>query len=160
MNQLLTTFLAATYSLPQARSRLVTLKNYLLGQFFNYKMDSNHPLGPEEMAWLNQLGNDFYKNFNKINMYQVLASLEKEIKKIQPVIIYLPFEMPLSDRKQLGIWLRANISPTTIFDLKFDPNLIAGCALSNRGTYKDYSLRDKIDKRRAEVISSMKGFLK
>lgn len=158
-NQLVDTFLASTYSLSQVRSNLSILKNYLLNQFFNSKLQGDG-INPEDINWLKSLGTDFYKNFNKTNVYEQLEAIEKEIKKIPPLIIYIPFDMPDEEKIKLGIWLRTNISPTIIYDLRFDSNLIAGCALSSRGIYKDYSLKDNIDKRRDEVISSMKSFLK
>lgn len=151
-------FLANNYSLSQARKRLLVLRAFLSKRFFNSLDNTN--ISEQDLAWLNSLGEDFYKNFNKLNVYQMLGLLEKELNQIQVLTIYIAFDMPEDQLDQLGVWLRTNTKPNILFEIKHDPNLMAGSALSWKGIYKDYSIKLRIDQNRDAILASFKSFLK
>jgi len=160
---ILNKFLEKTYYKGQITKRFEVLKGYLQNKFFN---SPQPPISPEDSDWLNSLGEDFSqqagtsgsKNFTKLNIYQLLSKLEKNIKELRVLTVYLSFEMPDSEKDKLGSYLRANFKTDLIFEIKLDPNLIGGAAFSWKGIYKDYSLRSRIDQNHEQILSSLKSF--
>lgn len=159
-NTLLTTFLKNTYSTSQVIERLLLLKQSLETRFFNLQPEKNPTASREELDWLNSLGEDFYQHFTKLNSYEVLGGLEKDIKKISKITIYLTCILPVEEINRLGIWIRKNVSGMVLLEIKLDQSLIAGCALSFNGVYRDYSLRARIEKSKGEILESLKTYLK
>ena len=165
-NNILSLFLNQTYYKSQITRRLKVLKGFLENKFFN---SPKHEVSPEDTAWLQSLGEDFYnseavsssayKNFTKLNVYQILAKLEKDIKELQTLTVYVPFEMPDAEKDKLGAYLRANFKKDLIFEIKLDPELIGGTALTWKGVYKDYSLRARIDQNNEAILASLNTFL-
>lgn len=130
-----------TYSTQQLRSRLRALKNYFDEKFFG----QNQTLNKEDQDWIKNLNSDFLNQFTKINTAEKLEDLQKEINNLAPLIVYIAYEIPKEHVEKIGVWLRENVNPKLIFEIKLDPNLIGGIALSKGGVYKDYSLRARIE---------------
>ncbi len=154
-DKILTTFLKETYYQGQISHRLQVLRDSLLKHFFNAPQVQISQLDSD---WLKSLGDDFFKNFTKLNVYQVLTKLEKDAKNLQTLTVYLPFEMPDEEKNKLGLYLRTNFKKDLIFEIKLDLDLIGGAALSWKGVHKDYSLRERIDQNHDKVLSSLKSF--
>ncbi len=167
MNNILNTILKDTYTLTLLKSRVRTLKSYLLNYFFAARAQDETTLPPQDLNWLKSLPPFFYQQFNKDNVYKIFADLESNIAALQPLIIYLSFPADDSSATQIGIFARKTFgSPRggagnmLLLDTKFDPNLIAGIALSWKGIYQDYSLRAKIEGRKAEILEEFKKYLR
>lgn len=156
---LLKTFLSQTYSLQQARRRLRLLKNVLESKLFKSGDTSGMEINPADKDWLNSSGEDFFKQFHNQDVYQLLSQLEQAVIAIPPLTIFIAFDLPEEEVTRLGIWLRQN-SSIQLFEIKLNPDLIAGCALSLKGVYKDYSLKDKIDQNKAAILESLKSYIK
>lgn len=114
----------------------------------------------QEADWLNSLTEEFFSKFTKENFNVVFENLEKELVSTVPVIIYLPFFMPEKEQKELGEWLKKNVSDSILFETTYDPNLIGGCSLSYRGVTKDYSIHGRIEANRQTITEDLKGFKK
>ena len=169
MNDILTTILKDTYTLSQLKDRLLSLKQFLLQKFFNGQ-------APEaDSSWLKSLPLDFITQFtdglinngliNKDNVYKIFEDLEKETLKLTPLTLYLTFEPDDATLSQIckrarEIFTGTSVSKLLIFDIKYDPRLIAGTALSFKGVYRDYSLRSKIEERKMLILESFKKFLR
>lgn len=160
MDKPLTSFLTNTYSLPQARRRLSVLKNYLNEKFFNQPVnESLSAISPEDEEWLKSLPEEFLKNFTKLNCQNQIEDLRTKITNLEPLIIYLPLQIPDIEIDKIGTWLRKNTSQV-IFDTKLNPTLLGGGAFSLKGVSRDYSLKLRIDAQREKILASMKGLLK
>lgn len=157
-NKIIDTFLEKTYSMQQAKRRLLILKRKLLKQFFKTEIEDPAP-DTEDTNWLDSLGAEFFEQFNNINVYQKIIELEQDLKKNLVLTIYIGFEMPEDEINKLGNWLRNNFKTKMLFETRIDPNVIAGAALSWRGIYKDFSVRQKIDQDQKEILASFKNFL-
>lgn len=158
MNDILFTILKDTYTLTQLKHRLRILKSFLLDSFFAGIKANTLP--PPDLNWLKSLPPSFYQQFNKDNVYKIFADLENNIKALQPLVVYLSFETDDSSTSQIGIFARKIFGSMLLLDTKFDPNLIAGVALSFKGIYRDYSLRAKIEERKAEILEEFKKYLR
>jgi len=135
--KILTTILNNTYTLSQLRKRVNILKNYLTLRFFGNSQE-------------------WEKQANQFDPEEI----EKNLAKANILNVYLPFETNSQIAATLGQYMRKLFDRVILFDIKLDPSLIAGCALSWQGIYKDYSLRKKIADNRIQLMESFKKFLK
>lgn len=158
MNSILNTILKDTYTLILLQHRLRILKSYLISQLFGA---NGQALPAEDLTWLKSLPPNFYQQFTKDNIYQLFLEGENQLQKIPALIIYLPFEVDDQAQSSLGEAVRKTFAKADlVLDIKYDPALIAGCALVWKGVYKDYSLRAKIEEKKGEVLENFKKFLR
>lgn len=157
MDEILAIILKDTYSLSQLKHRLRILKSSLLKVFFG---GQDLSFSPAELNWLKSLPNQFYQKFNKDNVYQIFAEIEKETNNLKTLTMYLTFEPDEATLSQLGNYVRANFSQTLVLDIKLNPTLIAGTALVWNGVYRDYSLKAKLESKKAEILQEFKRFLR
>jgi len=156
MDQILITILKDTYTLNELKHRLRALRARLETQVFNSPdLEEN----PEDLNWLNSLGQSFYQQFNSNNTSSLLAKLEAKVQSTNPLIMYLPFETSADQVKQIGNYVRTKINPNILLDIKFNPDLLAGCALAWKGVLKDYSLKARIEAQKLKILSSFKEYL-
>ncbi|MBI2020461.1 hypothetical protein HYS94_03480 [Candidatus Daviesbacteria bacterium] len=157
--QILTTILNDTFTVTQLKHRLVMLKSYLTKKLFGTSDETN--LEQTDLNWLSSLGEAFYQKFTKDNVYQILNDLQTQTNQIVPLTIYLPFEVEQSSSAQIGSFARTSFNhPTLLLEVRYDPTLIAGCALSWKGIYRDYSLKAKIEDKKEEILTTFKSFLR
>lgn len=157
MNEILTELLKNTYSLNQLKRRLLALKNRFLKEFFNSEGSGELV----EEAWLNSLPQELLKKFNKDNIYKIFEELEANLPKLTTLTLYLTFEPDEKPLSQIGEYARKTFNnKSLLLDIKYDPKLIAGAALSFKGVYRDYSVRSRIDERKVVILDSFKKFLR
>ncbi|MBI4009338.1 F0F1 ATP synthase subunit delta [Candidatus Roizmanbacteria bacterium] len=157
MDQILPIILNNTYSLTQLKHRLNILKSYFLQTFFG---GSKTALNQQDEYFLKSLPPLFFNKFNKNNVYKLFNDLENQIKKLPTLTIYLTFETDDQTLSQIGEFIRETLNPSLMLDVKLDPSLIAGAALSWKGVYRDYSLRAKLEEKKGEILGSFKRFLR
>lgn len=153
MDATLSTILTNTYTLSQLKHRLNLLKTYLEQQIFG-----GTPSVIDD--WLKTLPSQFWQKFNKDNISSEFASLEKQISQLQTLTLYITFEPDTDTITQLGQYARKTFFDLLVLDIKYDPQLIAGVALTWKGVYKDYSLRLKIEEKKEEILENFKRFLR
>ncbi len=167
MDEVLSIILKDTYSLSQLKHRLRVLKNNLLQTFFGETHLEGGPgllpgeLSPEDLNWLKSLSPQFYQNFTKDNVYQIFSDLDSSSLKLDTLTLYLSFEPDDITLSQIGSFARkTSNSPSLLLDIKLDPRLIAGTALSWKGVYRDYSLRAQLATKKQELWEEFKKFLR
>jgi len=165
MDDLLAIILKDTFSSTQFKTRVRLLKSNLLKSFFGsnaQNQDTSEGLpATQDLSWLKSLSESFYQKFNKDNVYNIFSSIEKLSANLPVLTMYLTFEPDSITLNQLGASTRQTFnSPSLLLDIKIDPNLIAGCALVWQGVYKDYSLRSKLEEKKAEISQEFKRFLR
>ncbi len=158
MEDILNTILKDTYSLTSLKHRLRILKSCILGQLFGGGLQEE--FGAADANWLSSLPAQIFRQFNKDNISLNFAELETKISELKILTVYLPFDANEQTIAQIGEGARKTFGYPIVLDIKFDPALIAGCALSWNGIYQDYSLRSKIAEKRAEILASFKKFLR
>lgn len=146
-----------TYTLSQLKGRVRAIKAKLVSDFFG-----GVNLQPEvsDINWLSSLPPDFYGNFSKDNVYQILENLEKQIGELPTLTMYLTFEPDEATISQIGNFTRKTFGPDNLLDIKHNPALIAGCSLVWKGRVKDYSLRARMEEKKGEILESFKKFLR
>lgn len=164
MDQLLDQILAQTYTKEQALIRLHVLRDLVLVKLFGKEKAASfnktgHHSPMQQTSWIVSLGPDIYKHFNRKNVYKIFNTLEEEITKIQPLVVYLPFEIPVNELSAVGVNLRKNYGKRFLLETKLDPSLIAGTALVWNGIYKDYSIRKKIADNRQLILKTLKEYV-
>lgn len=154
---LLDVILSTAYTKIEALNRVRALREYVLGQLFgNGKAVSKEHLPTGQSVWLASLDKDFCKSFNRANVYDLLDALEEEVKKIEAIVIYLPFNLPEETVSELGQRLRLLFGPRSLAEIRTDPTLLAGAALVWKGIYKDYSLRKKIKENHQSIAGILR----
>lgn len=155
---LLAIILKGTYTQTQLKHRVRILKSYIQDVLFAAVSEK---LNQPDLDWLRSLPADFYQKFNKDNSMGVFAKLEEDLAKLAVLTIHLPFDADETVQIQLGSFARKTFGQETLLlDIKYDPSLIAGCALSWKGVYRDYSVKSKIAEKRAEILQSIGKYLK
>lgn len=158
MNDLLNIILKDTFSQTQLRHNLLILRSYLSQKIFGGEKETS--FSPNDLNWLNSLDPNLYQQFNNQNAFELLDQLESELKKVVPLVLYLGFEADETAIAQICAFARKTFQkPFLILDVKLNPELIAGCALSWKGIYKDYSLKAIIDQRKIEILQNFQKFL-
>ena len=112
----------------------------------------------DDVVFLKSLDPQFYNSFNSENIKSELESLDKSLEGAKLIHVYIPFEMPEPEILKLGNWIKLNLGEETLFDLIFDQSLIGGCAISVNGIYKDYSLKQKIEENKKQVLETLLSF--
>jgi len=158
-NNLLNIILETTYTLSQYKKRVKVLNSYLSGKFFQ-AIKNTENLNLEESKWLENLPKEFLDSFNKDNLSTLMTNLNSQIDKTPILTLYLPFEAQDEVLDQIGQKVRNTFGANFLIDIKYNPSLIAGCGLSWKGIYKDYSLHQKITERRLPILQSFKKFLR
>lgn len=130
------------------------LKSYLEQQIFS----SPSPISPSE--WIKNLPENFLLQFNKDNLEAIFEEFQKSISTLETLTIYLTFDPDEQTLTNLGEHVRKTFGRIIMLDIKYDPNLIAGAALVWKGLYKDYSLRSKIEEKKAAILRSFQQFLR
>lgn len=158
MDDLLQPILQNTYSLSSLKRRLRILKSILSNKFFG----GNPPESPntDDSLWINSLPGGFLEKFNKDNISKFFSDIETRMQGLQTVTLYLPFDPPDDAIKEIGLNIRNTFGKPLLLDIRYDPRLIAGCALSWKGIYRDYSLKGRIEERKLAILESFKKFLK
>jgi|SRR3990167_5861047 len=158
MDDLLTVILQDTYTLSQFKKRLKILQSYFQQQFFRSLATEN--LTPRDSQWFKSLPKSFMESFNKDNLSQNLSSLNSKINSTPILTVYLPIDVSDEALDQIGSKVRNLFGENFLLDVKYNPNLIAGCALTWKGIYKDYSLHSRIGERKLAILQSFKKFLR
>ncbi|MCL4398032.1 F0F1 ATP synthase subunit delta [Patescibacteria group bacterium] len=83
----------------------------------------------------------------------------EEIKTIEPLYLYLPAQVPEENLQSIVGKLRRDYGDRFLIEIKIDPALLGGCALSYKGIYKDYSLKAKLEKNREALKKEFDKFL-
>lgn len=121
---------------------------------------SDLPSSLENQEWLNRLDPHLLEGITRNNIDTVFTGLTETVKKTAPLIIFLPFEIPRPELIQLITYLRQSYGPAFLAEVKFDPNLIAGASFVWKGVYKDYSIHQRIDDNRSEIITMFQKYIK
>ena len=157
MENILNTILKNTYTLSQFRKRLKLIDSYFQQKFFQ---GLGEPLTAEDAQWFNSLPKSFSDNFTKDNLSEIINKLTETINTMPILTIFLTFEANDKILDQIGPKVRTTFGNNFLIDIKYNPNLIAGCALSWKGIYKDYSLQAIIEERKLAILQSFKKFLR
>lgn len=156
-DQILNTIIESSYTLHELRTRVRVLKAYLGKKVFGSETDDMDLDIRSEINWLYQLGDQFMSQFNRSNFSEIFTEIENRINHLNPLIIYFAFEPTANELHNVGIWLRKNYGAQFLFDHKYDPTLIGGCALVWKGLYKDYSLKGRIEQNRQAIIEVIRS---
>lgn len=157
--QLLQVITQETYTLTRLKSRVRILKNFLIAKIFQSQEQIDADLSAEDQKWLSALDQNTIAQINKDNVYELFTSIEKKIDSLPVIVMYLPFDAPEIEVAKYGTKARQNFGTSILLDIKYDPTLIAGCALVWKGVYKDYSIKSVLKEKHDEIMSSFRETL-
>lgn len=166
--KVLNKILENTYTLMEVRRRVNVLKTYLVFKLFdtqnevdevNIQSKMSAQFNAEDISWLEDLDKRPFEQLNHNNIYIVFNKIEQMINQSSVLNVYLPFEVNSQIKTIFGQHMRKLFGKVILFDIKYDPNIIAGCALSWQGIYRDYSLRKRIQDNKALLLQNFKKYL-
>jgi len=145
--------LTNTYTLSQLKHRVALLKSFLKKHIFGA------PIAPTD-DWIKTLPQNLFSQVNKDNLTLLFENLQFEVSKLEVLTLYLTFDPDELTLTQLGEMVRKTFGRIILVDVKYDPNLIAGCSLVWKGLMRDYSLRSNIEARKGIILESFKKYLR
>lgn len=161
---LLEVILSNTFIKSLALKKVVVLRNNLVNKLFKGEStplpSQSNVEDPKIASWAQDLNPAVFSNITQANVYSTFDTLESILKAIEPLILYIPYELPEKEIVQIGTKLRSDYGPHFLIEINIDPNLIAGCALSYKGVYKDLSVKQRISDHRKEILSEFGKYIK
>lgn len=158
MDQILfETILQDTFLKSLALKRVAGLKDCLLNKVFSQIYSGGDP---EITTWVMGLNQTVFAGITPQNIYSVFDRLEKDIKAIEPLILYLPYELPKETVAEIGQKLRTDYGDKFLMDIQIDPNLVAGAALSYKGIYKDSSIKQRLTDNKKAILAIFRKYIK
>lgn len=73
------------------------------------------------------------------------TELDLEIKTLPVLTMAVAIELPYKTLKQINNWLVQALNRKVILEVTVDKNILAGVAIYHKGSYRDYSLRRKLE---------------
>lgn len=162
---LLETILQDTFIKTRALKRVTGLKDYALNRIFSSLeqgslLKADTMKDPEITTWISSLNPTFLGGINQQNIYKIFGQLEKDVKAIEPLVLYLPYELPEETITEIGQKLREDYGKNFLIDIQIDPALIAGAALSYKGVYRDHSVRKNIFDNKKAILETFRKYIK
>jgi hypothetical protein len=146
-----------TYTRKDMARRLRFLREYFEGGYFTFSEDDVTKFLVKKRAITDDIeafmgfGEDFFRTFTKETFYKKIQGIAEAVRKLPVVTVYIPYEPVPAEIVRLGKWFREHIGKTTVLEIKTDATLLGGCAFVFKGTYRDYSLRYYMMKKREEI---------
>ena len=108
----------------------------------------------EEKAFVKKTG-----KIKDVDIGKIIDEAQKEIGKVETLVIYCAFELPDETVEDLGRKARGMFQKDIFIEIKVDPDLIGGAALVWKGQYKDYSLRAKFEQQKDILRGAYEQFI-
>lgn len=154
--------LRSSFTQNEAIRKLTVLKDYLSSKIFGSEVTQSkwsELLLEENRAWFTGLDSAFLEQINAQNMETVFQEALSEIKKIEVLTIFTAIELPEEEVSAVAVYLRQTYGPNFLIDVSIDPNIIAGAVLTWKGVQKDYSLRQKINQNRKQILGLLAQYV-
>src|SRR3989338_3036873 len=142
-DQLLDHILTGTFTKSVLHRRISLLRACIAAVFFTDieislqdKIDnfiSQEKLDPTESAFLRSCAVTFFPNISRKAIPVLTSKLDDIVSKIPVVTLSVPIEIPQVEAERIGQFVRRTFGKTAVVDLKINPAIIGGCAVSWKG---------------------------
>jgi hypothetical protein len=112
---------------------------------------------PALRAALAAWGEQWFKSFERENINEKFAALERAIDELSDLTIIVPTALPPAEVSRLGQWARENVDPEVLVALRTDPEAVGGCIIIWQGLYIDMSMRYFFTKHRDALIELVRS---
>jgi len=157
MSDFLPTILATSYTKSDILRRIHLLRGFLESVHFKKSSDTlrdylvSKNASKEDIDILSQWNVQPKGPFGKADVYKTIESLLGGIKNLPIMTLFVPFEPDGTAVEKIGSWVRKELSPQSIVDLRLDPDAVGGARLAWNGTYGDYSLSRILQQEKATI---------
>lgn len=166
VQELMFTIIRTAYTKADIQRRIRLLREYLEQTHFTEQQDldltkfllSKRAQTDDIDAFLSW-GKGFFDTFTKEKAYTLLNVIGEHMKTLPVISMYIPYEPVPAEVNKLGTWVRRNVDEHVLIDLHTDPSLLGGCAFAWKGTYRDYSLRYYMQKKREEITKIIEEYV-
>ena len=105
-------------------------------------------------------GQEFFRSYTKENAYDFLEEIEKGVKKLETINVYVPMELDAASVEKLGMWVRDSIGQNILIELHIDVTAVGGCAFARGGAYHDFSLHHAFTTHGKEIKGILDNYIK
>lgn len=155
--------LTSTYTLNQVQRKIRILKEFFYQKLYTnqeYKTDDLRTEDLTYVKWIKTLDPALVSQITQTNFNKIFTTLDTKVASLKVLLIYVSFDMSDPTITMLGALLRSSYGPQFLFDVRYDPSLLGGCALVWNGVYHDYSLKKSIDENKDKILGEIRTFLK
>lgn len=99
---------------------------------------------------------DLWKDLNERNFNRTVEKSEEEIKSFPVLTVCLARELPEAEMRMLEEFIQKSFSEKFLIDFRIDSELISGCAIVWRGKYRDFSVRERLQRESEEIKKLIK----
>ena len=148
-----------SYTKADLNHRIRIIREFLEKKYFGKKKVSSTAPDVKALGKL-KLSREFFASFDKNNLYPVLAKIAKAGSKLETIHLYLPFDLPETEKDKLGSWFKKNVGEHVLLELDIDRSLSLGCTFSAKGVFHDYSLNYFLKKKTPEINNLIGRYVK
>lgn len=127
----------------------------LSSSMYEQKDDFETALNSKIRHWVAELIRQELQKGNgeKEDKEEVLKKIKSELEKIKIIKLSLAYEPSMESLELLSGWVKSNLSNSTVIEIHYRKDLIAGAIVEFEGEYRDFT----VSKRLASVIESFKS---
>lgn len=108
-----------------------------------------------EEGWMRSLGEDFFAQFTPQNASKFFSEAEDYLQGVPLVTVSLARAIPEKQQEEIGKWIKKNVGPTVLYEIRIVPDLLGACTLSYKGLSKDYSLQSRLASQRKSIAAQL-----
>lgn len=168
VDTMLLTIVDTTYTKGDFYKKIALLKEFFEHYFFTQHESIELKTGLEKFlrdrnalddvtTTLLGLSDDFYHRFTPENFNQIVDELEAYTNTLPSIVLYIPVIFEAKQITTLGTWVRTNVAPHTLLEVKIDPDVVGGCSFVYGGVYHDFSHRYFFDKRNDDIVAMIRN---
>lgn len=109
---------------------------------------------PEDEQWVRRFFSQ--QPVTKEDVFTTIEKLE-ELKNNSPTItLHISRVLPEDSIARIGMWLRKHLNPAMLIRFKYDTSVTAGCGISWKGVYTDFSLSHRLEEKHDQIVDLIK----
>lgn len=163
LQELFSFFLSYSFTETQIMRNISLVRRFLEQYFFSKSAGSliekidlfsqEEELSIPEKELLKKCLTEYESIFSVETFYDAFEDLTAQIRSVTRFVLYTSITLPDEQVKTIALWVRSNIHPRILLDIKTDTSLVGGCAFVWNMKYHDYSIISQFEKNTPRIIS-------
>ena len=151
----LTYFFTTKMQAQDFSSRLSSIIERMYVADFNFEKNFSEQFGiAKKDKFITLLRDNKLTPEPNVALKEFLNKLLTEIDSMPVITLKIAFTGREETLQHLAEWFILNVKKKVLFDITYDPSLIAGAAIFYEGNFVDYSIRKKFDQILGETLTN------